>query len=122
MRAGSQPYLGPDQGWSLGGAMMGGGAIPLGKRCGRSYYRGRPRERGGRSGRRAGHGAPGYEWAGVRQPGDRGQCLLAELAEEVIAALEQLARDRQTRPVASEPFGSLGVVLVAWAVRTRSSV
>src|ERR687895_299225 len=43
------------------------------------------------------------------------QCLLAELAEGVVAALEQLAGDRQARPVATDALGGLQVVVAVRA-------
>jgi hypothetical protein len=39
------------------------------------------------------------------------QCLLAELAQRVVAALEQLARDRQAGAVAAQALGGLPVVV-----------
>ena len=42
----------------------------------------------------------------------RAQGLLAEFAQRVEAALEQLARDGQAGAVAAEPLGRLDVVVV----------
>ena len=41
------------------------------------------------------------------------QRLLTELAQCVVAALEQLARDRQAGSVRSQPLGGLGVVIAS---------
>jgi hypothetical protein len=42
------------------------------------------------------------------------QGLLAEFAQRVVAALEQLARDRQAGAVAAKPLGCFDVVVVVW--------
>src|SRR5205085_9640903 len=47
----------------------------------------------------------------------RRERLLPELAQGVVAALEEPARDRQAGAVAAEPLGSLGVVGAVGALR-----
>src|SRR5918999_3820413 len=93
-----------------------------GKRCGRSVYQGRPRGRGGRSGRGAGRGASVGVRAARAWPTLRGlQRLLAELAQRVVAALEQLARHRQAGADGAEPLRRLGVVVTVGAADWAAS-
>ena len=118
VRAGAQPYLGARPGGCLGRRHDGWWGVPAGV-CGaaaRSI--------------RAAHevvvaAGAGVELAAVHlgdgerdahRPGSgRGDRLVAELAQQVIAALENFARDRQARSVRTEPLGGLGVVLIVWA-------
>ena len=64
----------------------------------------------------AGRGDLCDEGLGAHREGHAGcECLLAELAQRVVAALEQLARDRQARAVVPEPLGRLAVVVAVRA-------
>jgi len=93
--------------------MMVGGGSRWGKRCGRSVFGGRPPAGGGSGTSGACRGASVTEglsraWTGWGSGGLQG--VVAELSEGVTAALAQLARDSQTRAVATEAFGGLVVV------------
>src|SRR3954447_21438133 len=64
----------------------------------------------------AGRGDSQRVWAARARPFSRGlKRLVAELAQGVVAALEQLARDREAGAVAAEPLGCLEVVVAVGA-------
>src|ERR1700729_425994 len=51
----------------------------------------------------------------------RGDRFVTELSQQVIAALEDLARDRQARSIRSQPLSRLGVVLIVGAALARGA-
>src|ERR1700739_3101004 len=86
------------------------------KRCGRSVFGGRPRERGGSRMPGAGRGASVTFRRGAHGKCSRGrERLVSELSERVIAPFEEFASQRQTRAVTAEPLGGLPVVGVVGA-------
>jgi hypothetical protein len=99
-------------GWLRVGDMMVDGVIPqtalrpLGL-SGPSTPRGWRQEHAGSRPRCIGvmEGCARMMWSGGLQR------LLAELAQRVVAALQQLARDRKARAIAAEALGGLGVVV-----------
>jgi hypothetical protein len=52
---------------------------------------------------------------------DRGDRLVAEFSQQVIAAPKDLARDRQPRAVGAQALGSLGVRLIVRAASARGA-
>jgi hypothetical protein len=98
------------------GDMMVDGVIPLGEAV-RPLGRWRPSTRTWRqddAGSRP--RCIGVSEDRARKTDSRGlQRLVAELAQGVVAALEQLARDREARAVAAEPLGRLEVVVAVGA-------
>ena len=129
MRAGAQPYL---------GARIAGPAtkmidrvlIPAGWLCGRSVCRGRPgrgalaagsireptanhRRDDGQARRiRCRSGCGGDHLLADRCGLDRGERLVAELAQDLVGAPAELAGDREAGAVVVDPAGDLAVVLV----------
>ena len=93
------------------GDMMVDGVIPLGEACGRSVFQGRPLGGGGSSvaGSRPRRIGVSEGWR-ARTVSCGLQSLLAELAQGVVAALEEFARDREAGAVAAEPLSGLLVV------------
>ncbi len=89
--------------------------------CGRSVFLGVSRE-GSAAGlwelaavHRDGSGLPRDVCA--RSGGDGLQGLVAERAEEVVAAFQEFAGDRDARTVRADPLGELFVVDAVWAAR-----
>ena len=113
VRAGARAYFGPRPGvGSRVGDMMVDGVIPLGEAL-RPLGLSRPSTRAWRQ-------EPAGSWPrciGVSEGAARtsgGSCglerLVAEFAQRVVAALEQLAGEREAGAVAAEPLGGLEVV------------
>jgi hypothetical protein len=117
--AGAQPYLGARI--VSGDEMIDGVLSP--RVCGRSVYGGRPapgalaagalRELAARH--RFDDGQAHGEWLGgvgelcSRQVG-RGECVVAEFAQDVVGAPAEFARDGEAGAVVVDPFGDLEVV------------
>jgi hypothetical protein len=111
VRAGAHAYLGPRPCRAAGRRHDGDGVSRWGKAV-RPLGLWRPSTRAWRQ-QHAGSrprciGVTGGWARTIRSCGCDG--LLAELAQRVVAALEQLARDRQARAVVPEPLGRLQVI------------
>ena len=113
VRAGARAYFGPRPAVRLVGDVMFDGVIPLGEACcGRSFFLGRPprgwcRQRN--VGSRPQRICVSEDSARTEQEGGSGglECLLAELAEGVVAAFEELPRDSEACAVTADPLGGL---------------
>jgi hypothetical protein len=111
-----------DPGWLRAGDMMFDGVTPLGEAL-RPLDLSRPstvrwRQRGFGSWPRRICVSEGLTRIGGRSGGQ--ERFLAELAQGVVAALEELPRDGQAGAVTSDPLGGLqivGAVGAAWATR-----
>lgn len=119
MCAGAQPYLGARIG--SGDEMIDGVLSP--RVCGRSVYGGRPapgalaagalRELAARH--RCDDGQAHGEWLGgvdelrSRRVG-RGECVIAEFAQDVVGASAEFARDGEAGAIVVDPFCDLEVV------------
>ena len=123
--AGAQPYLGARI--VSGDEMIDGVLSPRGFAAARSMEAGQPGGRVG-GGSIAGAGRKGIglmmgERTAIRSGGGvderrswlvvgRGECVVAEFAQDVVGAPAEFARDRQTSAVVVDPLGDFQVVAV----------